>query len=363
MPLQPSGARQAPQVTVIVPARNEEACLGTCLGSLAGQPDVLFELIVVDDGSTDRTRQIAASFDGVRVLDAPLLPAGWSGKCNAVAAAARQARGDWLLFTDADTMHLPGSLSRSLSEAEQDGLALLSYSPAQDVQGLLQWAVMPVIFTELASTYRPAEIADPASDAAAANGQYLLVRRDWYERAGGHAACAKSLLEDVELARAVKTAGGKIRLRFGGDAVRTRMYRSTEEMIAGWTKNLALLFPRTIRLALLRLLEFAAIVGSLAAGLVAAAYGHSRVAFTAAALFGFLWTRLLLRLRRAHSGWRGELLGILGLPIFSYLLLRSRFYYRAGRVAWKGRHYCPSEPQSSNRRPERTEAARAPSST
>src|SRR3954470_5056685 len=106
-----------PEVSIIVPARNEELSLGACLASLVSQKDVDFEIIVVDDGSSDRTREIALSFAGVQVIDPPSLRDGWTGKNNAVYAGARQAAGKWLLFTDADTVHLPGSLARSLAEA------------------------------------------------------------------------------------------------------------------------------------------------------------------------------------------------------------------------------------------------------
>ena len=101
------------------PARNEEACLGDCLQSLVAQAGVAFEIIVVDDHSTDRTREIASSFSDqqVRVIEAGPLPAGWTGKNNAVIAGSKAARGEWLLFTDADTIHLPGSLARSIEEA------------------------------------------------------------------------------------------------------------------------------------------------------------------------------------------------------------------------------------------------------
>src|ERR1017187_5237758 len=168
---------QRPTVSVIVPARNEESCLADCLASLTTQSDVAFEIIVVDDHSTDRTREIALSFPAVRVIEAAPLPSGWTGKNNAVTTGARQARGEWLLFTDADTVHLPGSLARSLAEARQRGAALLSYSPEQEVDGIWEKAVMPVIFAELATTYSPSRVSDPASPEAAANGQYLLISR------------------------------------------------------------------------------------------------------------------------------------------------------------------------------------------
>src|SRR5579864_2229869 len=122
-----------PRVSVIVPARNEEACLGGCLASLVGQQGVSFEILVVDDHSTDHTREIAMSFPGVRVIEAGPLPPGWTGKNNAVATGAREAKGAWLLFTDADTVHLPGSLAGSLAEAQRQEAVLLSYSPEQIV--------------------------------------------------------------------------------------------------------------------------------------------------------------------------------------------------------------------------------------
>src|SRR5882724_10444754 len=123
-----------PLVSVIVPARNEEVSLGACLESLVAQTGIDFVIIVVDDGSTDRTRQIAESFAGVRVIESGPLPEGWTGKNNAVTAGTKAARGEWLLFTDADTIHLPGSLSRSLKEAKLQNAAMLSYSPEQEVK-------------------------------------------------------------------------------------------------------------------------------------------------------------------------------------------------------------------------------------
>src|ERR1017187_10128888 len=188
---------QRPTVSVIVPARNEESCLADCLASLTKQSDVAFEIIVVADHSTDRTREIALSFPAVRVIEAAPLPSGWTGKNNAVTSGARQARGEWLLFTAADTV----PLARGLDKAQRNRAALLSYSPEQIVTGFWEKAVMPVIFAELASKYRPSQVSDPNSPAAAANGQYILVTREAYDAVGGHAAVARSLLEDVELAR------------------------------------------------------------------------------------------------------------------------------------------------------------------
>lgn len=257
------------KVSIIVPARNEEACLGACLESLAAQTGTATEIIVVDDSSTDRTRAIAESFPSVNVISAPLPPPGFSGKCNACQAGADCASGDWLLFTDADTVHLPGSLARALAEAREQHADLLSFSPKQEVHGVIERALMTVIFAELASTFRPQEVSDPKSPVAAANGQYLLVRREAYEAVGGHAAVAQTLLEDVALAANVKRSGRRLRFRYGGDMVRTRMYRTLPALWEGWTKNLTLLFPETLQLAARRGIEF--LVAS--AGLVAAATG------------------------------------------------------------------------------------------
>src|SRR5271168_3058957 len=105
---QAGGAR--PVVSIIIPARNEEANLGACLESLIAQTGTDFEIIVVDDNSTDRTGAIATSFPKAKVIEAAALPMGWTGKNNAVATGARHARGQWLLFTDADTIHMPGAL-------------------------------------------------------------------------------------------------------------------------------------------------------------------------------------------------------------------------------------------------------------
>ena len=340
-------AKRTPQVSVIIPARNEEACLRACLESLVAQAGVHFEIIVVDDHSTDRTREIASSFAAlskseVRVLEAGPLPDGWTGKNNAVATGARQARGEWLLFTDADTVHLPGSLARALAEAQENRADLLSYSPEQIAISFWERATLPIVFAELARQYPPSRVSDPTSLIAAANGQYILIRRKTYEAVGGHAAIAGEILEDVSLARAVKSSGRTIRFRYGADAVRTRMYRNFRELRDGWTKNLALLFPSPGWLAVKSLLLWAlpwAALGLAAAGVVNAWW---------AAVFvgGFLY--LMVRVSRANFATHMTILGaVFGMPMFAYLLLRSKHAHAQGSVSWKGRSYGAQDNQIS----------------
>lgn len=326
-------------MSVIVPARNEEASLGACLESLTGQTGVSFEIILVDDASTDQTREVAQSFASVQVMDASPPPANWTGKSNAMAAGAAVAGGEWLLFTDADTVHLPGSLARAVAEVSRHGASLLSYSPQQEVHGFWEGAVMPVIFAELAATYRPALVSDPRSQAAAANGQYILIAREAYDAIGGHAAVSGNLLEDVALAKALKASGRRIFFRFGGDAVRTRMYRSFSQLREGWTKNLALLFPSPARLAILRLTEFVLIAASAAAAVASLLRGHIRPAAASVVLAATIYGFLLNRIRRAHFSWRATALSPAGLPLFAYLLLRSKLSHKQGSVRWKGRTY------------------------
>ncbi len=327
----------AVEVSVVVPARDEEANLASCLQSLVNQQGVSCEVIVVDDHSTDRTREIAESFT-VQVIEADALTAGWSGKCNACWTGAKIAKGKWLLFTDADTRHSPASIASGLREAEAHGAALLSYSPKQEVHTLAERALMPVIFAELATSFRPKEVSDPASPVAAANGQYLLIRRDAYDAVGGHAAVAQAILEDVELARKVKSAGYRLQFRLS-DVVSTRMYRNFPQLWEGWTKNLVLLFPNARGLALRRSIEFGLIAASVIA--LAIALGNrdrTGVLVNGALAFGLL-VFFYQRIRRAHFDWLSNVLAILGLPLFTILLLRSYICHRTGRVVWKGRTY------------------------
>ena len=357
----------SPQVSVIVPARNEEANLKSCLDSLVSQTGVSFEIIVVDDHSTDRTREIAESYAAVRVVDACPLPSGWTGKNNAVTMGARSARGSWLLFTDADTVHIPGSLTRALAEATENHADLLSYSPEQIAVTFWEMAVLPVVFAELARQYPPKKVSDPNSPEAAANGQYLLIRREAYDAIGGHAAVAGSILEDVALARLVKASGRKIRFRYAADAVRTRMYRNYRQLREGWTKNLAILFPNPGRLAAKTLflwgLPWGCLLLPLAASLLSNIAAESQLSGAGvllrnigdlphywwwSVLSSITFTRNWMRLQRANFDLVMEFLGaFFGMPMFSYLLLRSKRAHAGGNVSWKGRTYEPKSDSAS----------------
>jgi glycosyltransferase involved in cell wall biosynthesis len=341
------------ELTVIVPARNEEDCLGECLRSLVSQSEEIFELgrdwelVVVDDGSTDGTAQAARSFAGVTVIEAGKLERGWTGKANAIWTAAKRARGRWLLFTDADTVHEPGGLRRAIHEATKHKVGMLSYSPKQLASGLAQRSLMPLVFCELALAYPPAKVSDPSQRIAAANGQFLLVEREAYRRLGGHASVADKVLEDVELAFLAKRRKIGLRFRYADDAVSTRMYRSTGAMIEGWTKNLALLFDNSLALAVWRALDLILLIGLpvLTIELWNARFAaHSLEWLGAGWVLALLWVRTLFRfyarVAKSNFPFLDCALTPLGLPLFVVLLYRSWFQHRIlKRVSWKGREY------------------------
>lgn len=339
-PIHTTSAEPQVSVQIVVPARNEEECIGRCLDSLVRQQGIAFAITVVNDGSHDRTRAIAESFAGVRVIDAPALPPGTTGKCNALIRGAEGATAEWLLFTDADTYHYPGSLAQTVAEAQDRGVDLLSYSPEQETGSFAEMALMPVVFADLVRTYPPQRVNDPNDPTVAANGQYLLVRRATYGKVGGHKTIANKILEDVELARLFKVSHYHIWFRQGMGVVRTRMYRSFPEMVSGWSKNLALLFRRPLWLAALRALEFVAIVGLTVAASFALVRGDD------VAALGFLAATLLVtglflrRIRHAHFPRSASLAALFGLPLFAWLLLRSWWQVSVcGTVTWKGRTY------------------------
>ena len=349
------------ELTVIVPARNEEECLAACLESLVSQSEKVFELgrdwelIVVDDHSTDRTaqiaNQIARGFAGVMVIGAGKLESGqkpvWTGKNNAIWTAVRRARGRWLLFTDADTIHEPGNLHRALHEAARYKVGVLSYSPRQIVSGLAQRALMPLIFSELALAYPPAKVSDPAQRIAAANGQFLLIEREAYRRLGGHAMVAEKVLEDVELAVLAKRRQIGLRFRYAADAVSTRMYRTAATMIEGWTKNLALLFSNCLALALWRVLDILLLFALplLAVELWNVHFAPHLMPWAYDGwLIVLLWVRNLFRfygrVAKSNFPFFDCAIAPLGLPLFVVLLYRSWFQHRIlKRVSWKGRSY------------------------
>jgi hypothetical protein len=334
-----------PAVDIIVPARNEEGNIGRCLKSLVAQQGIAFQITVVDDGSSDRTREIAGTFACVRVIQAEEPAAGISGKASALIQGAREATAPWLLFTDADTEHLPGSLAAAVGEAEEHGVELLSYSPEQEAVTWSERALMPVVFAELARTYPPQRVNHPGDPIAAANGQYILVRRPVYEALGGHQAVASNILEDVALARLFKVSGKRIWFRQGAGLVRTRMYRGFRAMCEGWTKNLVLLFPNPLWLALRRAIEFAGIAGLAVTGSVAVVQGSYRLGMGALLISAVVYSFFLLRVRKAHFPWVANLVSLFGLPIFAGLLARSWKHSRAGAVRWKGRTYTHFAPQ------------------
>lgn len=332
-------------VTAIVPARNEEKVIAACVESLEQQPEV-GEILVVNDQSADRTadivRGLTEEIPNLRLLQTEELPPGWVGKNNAVWIAAREAKSDWLLFTDADAELAPGAVRRALEIAEEKRAALVSFSPQQVTETWYEKSLIPFVYCRLAKYFSFDTVNDPASPVAAANGQFLMIRREAYQALGGHASVAGEVLEDVALARRAKAAGQTIWFGSGKGIVRARMYRSFEAMCEGWTKNLYQLLggrPAAVYRELLSVVPWVPLVLlvlgmwlplALLAGLGLllarhAAYGTS--------------------LASNHFRLTYILYYVPGVTLYAAVLWTSYRAHARGKVAWKGREISVGAPE------------------
>lgn len=326
-------------VSAIIPARNEERTIAGAVRSLAEEPEVQ-EIIVVNDQSSDATgevlRGLTAEQPKLRVIEVDSLPTGWVGKNYAAWLGAEKASGDWLLFTDADAIHLPGSAALALAEAESRGAALISYSPGQEMHTGWERAVIPFIFCRLSQLYSYAAVNDPESAAAAANGQYLLIRRSTHQGIGGHQAVRGEVLEDVALARLAKSAGFRIYFGPGDKIARVRMYASFAAMWQGWSKNLQPLMTWSGQRLTRELLSTIPWIPIL---LLLLTPWH--------VLFGVLGLALLAGRHASYAGLlrknRFPLSSVIyylpGAGLYCALLLASDWGYARGKIAWKGREY------------------------
>jgi glycosyltransferase involved in cell wall biosynthesis len=331
-------------ISAIIPARNEEANVARAVESLDGQPQVR-EIIVVDDQSSDRTAEILAELgkrvEKLRVIDISALPAGWVGKNFAAATGAGAAKEDWLLFVDADTQLLAGAAWQAIEDANEHAAALVSYSPEQVMETLAEEILIPFVYTRLAERFSFERVNDPALPDAAANGQFLMIRRDAYDAIGGHEAVRTRVLEDVALARLVKASGRNLFFGPGQGIARTRMYRTFGALWQGWTKNLYDLiggtpgsFAREI-LETFPWLEIALLICGLWAS------GRSRWILIAAAAIVLAGSHL--RYARALQRNRYPLSIIqFYVPaslLYACVLTASAWKHARGSVAWKGRRY------------------------
>jgi len=233
----------APFVSLVVPARNEAHNIARCMRSVLAARYPRFELIVVDDHSTDDTgriaREIAAGDPRVRVTTPAPLPASWFGKQWACAEGASVARGEIIGFLDADTWQAPDLLPRIVNAMQARGSDFLTVAGTQEMGTLWERLVQPQVFAVMLSRYGGTEVVNESRRAIdkIANGQCLFVRRDAYDAIGGHASVRDKVAEDLALAQRFFQLGHRTTMILGMEQLSTRMYTSLSELIAGWGKN------------------------------------------------------------------------------------------------------------------------------
>jgi len=233
-----------PPVSVLVAAKDEEANIATCAATLLKQNYPRYELIIIDDRSTDRTSQILRDIQKsdrngskLRVLNVQELPAGWAGKNNAMRMGIETATGEWYLLSDADCRQTcDATISAVMNYVQREKVDMLSVLPVLDTQTPWEKIIQPVAGAVMVLWFNPMRVNNPASRAAYANGAFILIRRDVYEKLGGHAAVRNQLNEDLHMAKLAKQNGFRLRVVQNDGLYLTRMYRNFRETWRGWSR-------------------------------------------------------------------------------------------------------------------------------
>ena len=341
-PPRPRVPGRAIKVSVIMPARNEELDIGPAIESIRAQEGVELEIIVVNDHSTDQTGSIADSAalaDGrIRVIHNPALPAGWLGKCNAMQQAAGLANGELLLFTDADIIYQPRCLATACGELERRELDFLSLFPRMDSISLWENIIVPSFVGGLAILATPG-IEDPGKLEALAAGAFLLVRAPPFRAIGGFEAIRGEMVDDVALARLLKSKGYSVGFRFAPQFLHVRIYKDNWHAFWGMTKNVLVAIQGRLWLApavmVLPLFVFWTPLYCTIAGLIE---GDPTLALVGAAgyiiPYASMWSGRRLFPFRPH---KAMLYPLVVVPVFCCMARALYLYVVRGEVAWRGR--------------------------
>jgi chlorobactene glucosyltransferase len=371
----------APLISVCVPARNEERNVRACVEGILVQDYPNFEVIVLDDRSTDGTPEILGKLlmesdsvavapwrhllshrkehtpsgrPSLQIIRGSDLPEGWAGKPHALFQASAAARGEWLCFVDADTFISPNTLSACYAKAMETEADMFTIMTFQILGSFWEKIVMPIVMTALSVGFSPRKVNDPNSKDAIANGQFILIKRAVYDAIGGHESVKDQIVEDKAISEQVKWNGYRLIVANGYSVARTRMYTSLAEMWEGWTKNIYL--GLSDRSSLMLLGAFGAFVALVAAlilplwpvlGLLWYLRGGGWLAVTVIAKSLVLWAIVIYARARVSAGvgispWYAFTLP-LGAAIFAAMMFTSTWKVLSGKgVTWKGRMYRPT---------------------
>lgn len=355
-------AAHAPRVSVLVPMRDEIGNAKRCLQALLAQsyPAEQYEIIVIEDGSTDGTRELLTliqqsrpvwSQPRLRVLHTPPLQAGWLGKSQALwwGSQAVADNVEWLLFVDGDTFLAAEALATVVREAEGRGLHLLSLQPYEEMESWWERVIVPTSLLQLLKSVDLAAVNDDRRpEAAAASGQFVLVRHESYQAVGTHEALRGELLENVALARRLRARGYRVRMENGFRLVRTRMFNGFGELWESYQREGAALFQgslvavafSTLLTAIFDLLPFLWPWVALKRGR-SRQYFYSLLFSSLLPPFALLYQRVLSARYFGISRWYA-LTHPIGVGATLLITWSSLFrLLRRGSFRWKGREYVP----------------------
>ncbi len=338
-----------PLVSVVIPARNESATIATVARSVLASTYQPLEILVVDDRSSDDTAAIVSRLaledSRLRLVSGQPLPDQWYGKPWACVQGYREARGDLLLFTDADTRHAPELLARAVGALGAERADLVTVAPRQRCESFWERVVMPQIWLLLGVRYHPSTVNRARRERdVIANGQFILLPRASYEAVGTHEAVRQEVAEDLALAQAIHRAGRKIHFAFAERLMETRMYQSLPDMVEGWSKNVYLggrqSFPEE---PVLRLLVPGMLLGAflfwlippMVLAMTGVGGGLGPAAAVATGLSALFW--MLISYGMKIPVWYGLLYPI-GALVALYIAARSTWRGER-RVEWRGRRY------------------------